>query len=77
MTLHILLVEADDSNDVEELLHSGNYYDINTPIADMIGFVNASVKVSVQTGTEFNRYEVELLPSESGIVEGRTEHIKV
>ena len=77
MTLHILLVEADDSNDVEELLHSGNYYDINTPIVDMIGFVNASVKVSVQTGTEFNRYEVELLPSESGIVEGRTEHIKV
>ena len=77
MTLHILLVEADDSNDVEELLHSGNYYDINTPIVDMIGFVNASVKVSVQTRTEFNRYEVELLPSESGIVEGRTEHIKV
>ena len=75
--LHILLVEADDANDVEELLQSGNYHDIETPIEGMVGFVDASVKVSVQTGTQFDRYEVELLPDGYGIKEGRTDHIRV
>lgn len=78
MSLHILLVEADDLNDLEELVQSGNYTDIETPIDGMVGFVEASVKVSVQTGIQFDRFEVNLIPDgRMGITIANVDHIRV
>lgn len=76
--LHVILVEADDDNSVEELLLSGNYYSIPTPVEDLVGFIEASVKVSVQKPTVFDRYEVKLVSTDNGsIVVSNAEHIRV
>lgn len=75
--LHVLLVEADDENDLEELLITGNYIDIVTPIDSLDGIIESSVKVSVQTDKQFDRYEVKLEPFEYGLRETSTDHIRV